>query len=105
MFLEGVEWEDYAEPPPHGEPFKRTQGLIRRPGVERSKRPVYKARVNGVDVSDQGPQLEETMKPGLCMTVWIESPLTISPYYLKLKCRKNTTLIDLRVRVVPLCTP
>ncbi|XP_064396567.1 rho GTPase-activating protein 8-like isoform X2 [Halichondria panicea] len=65
MFLEGVEWEDYAEPPPHGEPFKRTQGLIRRPGVERSKRPVYKARVNGVDVSDQGPQLEETMKPGM----------------------------------------
>ena len=75
MFLEGIEWEDYNESPPHGEPFKRTQGLMRRPGVERSKRPLYKARVNGVDVSDQGPQLEENMKPGLCMTVCIDTAL------------------------------
>ncbi len=87
MFLEGIEWEDYNESPPHGEPFKRTQGLMRRPGVERSKRPLYKARVNGVDVSDQGPQLEKNMKPGLCMTVCIDRAL---PSYCVCVCQVLT---------------
>lgn len=64
-FTGSIEWESDEETKLKKEsPLKRSQAIVRRAGVEKGKRPVFKTRVNGVDI-DQRPLLEETLTSGV----------------------------------------